>query len=489
MRQFSIARKAALLITLSLATQVSFGIALLVFGRRAVEAHGRELHSQQVLDRAHDARAALLEAQSGLRGLVASGVPAFRARCDAATREATGDLVVLRRLVADNPAQLGRVDAMSLAANRFLDFQQLNARLVEAGRRSEAAANIGSLTGDRMMGSFLAAMDGFLDSEGRLGDARHESVAAANRAAIVVVIVSLALSVGVAVLMTYSFSVGIKQRLNVLTENARRLADARPLLARLNDGDEIAMVDRSFHAMAQSLARAMDDLQHANREMEAFSYSVSHDLRAPLRAIDGFSRILEEEYTERLDAEGMRLLQVIRRNTVTMAQLIDDLLAFSRLSRQTIAPAEVDMKALAAEAFAEASRGAANRGIDFVLHDLPPAKGDTAMLRQVFANLLSNAVKFTAPRTNSRIEVGAEAGAAEPAYYVRDNGVGFDPRFVGKLFGVFQRLHASREFEGTGVGLAIVQRVIHRHGGRVWAESVVDGGATFHFTLGRKEEE
>ncbi len=240
----------------------------------------------------------------------------------------------------------------------------------------------------------------------------------------------------------------------------------------------------AFHRMAASFAAVMKDLQNAGREMEAFSYSVSHDLRAPLRAIDGFSRILEEEYGQKLDAEGKRILGVIRHNTVTMAELIDDLLAFSRLSRQPVDRTDVDMTALARHAYAEAARDAGSRNIEFDLHELPPASGDLAMLRQVFANLLSNAVKFTGPRAVARIEVGCTEEGDGCVYYVKDNGVGFDDRYAGKLFGVFQRLHLASEFDGTGVGLAIVQRVVQRHGGRVWAESVAGSGATFYFTLG-----
>ena len=487
--QLSIARKGALLIALPLVTQVTFGIALLAVGRKAIDAHAWELHSQKVLERAHDGRAALLEAQSALRGFVISGLPSFLTSCDEAARDASANFQALRQLVADNSSQLERLTKMSRLAKDFLDFQQLNARLVRTGRRSEAAANVASRTGDRLMQSFLAVLERFLDEEERLAKERHDSAASANQTAIVVVIAGLSLNVAVAAIMAQVFFSGIRQRLNVLTENARRLAMDQPLLDPLPKGDEIAAVDRTFHAMAATLARAIDDLQHANREMEAFSYSVSHDLRTPLRAIDGFSRILEEEYAGTVDAEGKRLLGVIRRNTVTMAQLIDDLLAFSRLSRQPIASMEVDMSALARQAFAEASRGAGDRNIEFLMHDLPRATGDAAMLRQVFANLLSNAVKFTAPRAAARIEVGSETAGGETAYYVKDNGVGFDARFADKLFGVFQRLHASHEFEGTGVGLAIVQRVVQRHGGRVWAESVVAIGSTFHFTLNRNEGE
>jgi signal transduction histidine kinase len=487
MPRLSIAQKGALLIALPLVTQVSFGLALLEVGRRAVEAHAWELHSQRVLERAHDGRSSLVEAQSALRGFVLSRVPSFRASCDEASREARANLSALRALVGDNPSQLARVSAMSQTATEFLDFQQLNARLVESGRQADAAANVSSRTGDRIMRSFLGAMDGFLGEEGRLALERHNRAAAANRLAIVVVVAGLVLNVAVAVAMAYGFSTGIRNRLNVLTENARRLAADEPLLAPLAAEDEIAVVDASFHTTARTLARTMDDLQRANREMEAFSYSVSHDLRSPLRAIDGFSRILEEEYVGSLDDEAKRLLGVIRRNTETMAQLIDDLLAFSRLSRQPIAPTKVDMNALARQAFADASRDAGDRRIEFTLHPLAPASGDAPMLRQAFANLLSNAVKFSAPRAVAHIEVGMETMGDETAYYVKDDGVGFDARFADKLFGVFQRLHASHEFEGTGVGLAIVQRVVQRHGGRVWAESTLGAGSTFHFTLGRNE--
>jgi two-component system sensor kinase len=418
-----------------------------------------------------------------------SGVPSFRVSCDAATREASANLAALRPLLADNRSQLGRLAEMSAAAKEFLGFQQLNARLLETGRRDDAVANVASRTGDRLMGTFLTSMDGFLAEEGRLALQRHDTAASANRTAMVVVIAGLTLNIAIAAGMARLFFSGIKQRLNVLAENARRLAADHPLLDPLPKSDEIAVVDRSFHAMALTLARAMEDLRHANQEMEAFSYSVSHDLRTPLRAIDGFSRILEEEYGDAVDAEGKRLLGVIRRNTVTMAQLIDDLLAFSRLSRQPLARTEVDMNALARQAFADASRGADGRDIELLLHDVPPVNGDAAMLRQVLVNLLSNAVKFTSPRARARIEVGSDTAGGDTAYFVKDNGVGFDVRFADKLFGVFQRLHTPDEFEGTGVGLAIVQRVVQRHGGRVWAESVIGDGSTFHFTLGRDEGE
>ena len=221
-------------------------------------------------------------------------------------------------------------------------------------------------------------------------------------------------------------------------------------------------------------------LEAANRELESFSYSVSHDLRAPLRAIDGYARMLDEDYAERLDAEGRRLIDVVRVNAKKMGQLIDDLLAFSRLGRQELVKRSIDMGALVKEVVHELEPGHAAH---IELGELPAAAADRALLKQAWLNLVGNALKYSAKRSHARIEVGARREPRENVYWVRDNGVGFDMRYAEKLFGVFQRLHSHDEFPGTGVGLAIVQRVINRHGGRVWAESRPGDGATFFFSL------
>jgi len=225
-------------------------------------------------------------------------------------------------------------------------------------------------------------------------------------------------------------------------------------------------------------------LEAANRELEAFSYSVSHDLRAPLRAVDGFSRMLFEDYASCLDSEGQRMVKVIRREAQRMGQLIDDLLAFSHVSRQQTDPVQIDMRAMAQDVFNELIAREPNRSLRFELESLPPAIGTRAMIRQVWTNLIGNAIKFTRKRVLGVIEIGSktdETGAS--IYFIKDNGAGFDMRYTEKLFGVFQRLHAQPEFEGTGVGLALVKRIVERHGGRVWAESAVDQGAQFFFTL------
>jgi len=223
----------------------------------------------------------------------------------------------------------------------------------------------------------------------------------------------------------------------------------------------------------------------ANKELEAFSYSISHDLRAPLRGIDSFVQMLHEDHAEQLDAEGKRMLNVVSSEAKRMGRLIDDLLAFSRLSRQQIASTSVDMSMLARAAFESMTLTTpiSTQMARFELKPLPPARGDIALLRQVFDNLIGNAIKYSGKRAAPVIEVGGWSGDSEATYYVKDNGVGFDERFSDKLFGVFQRLHSEEEFEGTGVGLAIVQRVIHRHGGKVRAQSKPGEGAAFYFTL------
>ena len=225
-------------------------------------------------------------------------------------------------------------------------------------------------------------------------------------------------------------------------------------------------------------------LRDAMRQLESFSYSVAHDLRAPLRAIHGYSGALLEDCGPQLDGQARGYLDCITSGAQRMGQLIDDLLSFSRLARQEMAPAVVNMGELARSVFEELQRAIPERRLECSIPPLPPARGDRAMIRQVLVNLLSNAIKFTNSTEIARLEVGgSENGAGQNTYYVKDNGAGFDMQYVGKLFGVFQRLHSSKEFEGTGVGLAIVQGVVQRHGGRVWAEGKVNEGATFHFTL------
>jgi PAS domain S-box-containing protein len=241
---------------------------------------------------------------------------------------------------------------------------------------------------------------------------------------------------------------------------------------------------RLYAEMEQRVTERTADLEAANKELEAFAYSVSHDLRAPLRAMDGFSRMLMDKHAPQLPDEARRYLGVVRKSSQEMGQLIEDLLTFSRLGRQPVERRAVSLSRLAREAFEDLHAEREGRRVELVVGDPPECKADPRFLKQVFVNLLSNALKFTRAREVARIEVGGRREGSEHACFVRDNGVGFDMRYVDKLFGVFQRLHRAEDYEGTGVGLAIVQRIVHRHGGRVWAEGKLDQGATVYFTLG-----
>ncbi len=241
-------------------------------------------------------------------------------------------------------------------------------------------------------------------------------------------------------------------------------------------------------ALEQSVATLTSALEAATRELDAFAFSVSHDLRAPLRAITGYTNILLEEYEPVLDTEGQRICGVISHEARRMGLLIDDLLSFSRLSRMEMCHSWIDMQEMVQSVFHELTQTEGHRRIDFQVEALAPAAGDPGMIRQVWVNLLSNALKFTSQRQRAVIQVGCTREGKEVVYFVQDNGAGFDMKYSDKLFGVFQRLHSEHEFEGTGVGLAIVQRVIHRHGGRVWGEGQVEQGAAFYFSLPGKEE-
>jgi PAS domain S-box-containing protein len=245
-------------------------------------------------------------------------------------------------------------------------------------------------------------------------------------------------------------------------------------------------ITESKHAELE-MREGKRQLEYAIKELESFSYSVAHDLRAPLRAIDGYARLILKKQGDKFDADTLDKFNVIRSSTHLMGQLIDDLLTFSRLGRKHISPMPLDMEVLVKEAWKEVQASDSERDIKLEEGNMPLGYGDMALIKQVLINLLGNAVKFTKYEDAAHIEVGGYTDGDEHIYYIRDNGVGFDMAYYDKLFGVFQRLHSTEQFEGTGVGLATVQRLIHRHGGRVWAEGKVDHGACFYFALNMKE--
>ncbi len=246
---------------------------------------------------------------------------------------------------------------------------------------------------------------------------------------------------------------------------------------------EAAETSRQLKEANRELVELNEKFKIANKELEAFSYSVSHDLRAPLRAIHGFSRILIQEYAGQLDEEARRLLNIMNDNVQKMGLLIDNLLEFSRLGRKDLRVGDVNMKSIVDAIADELQKANQDRNIHFLIESIEPAQGDQALLRQVWVNLLSNAVKYTKPVAQPVIQISSRQGPQEVIYEVIDNGVGFDMQYVGKLFGVFQRLHQDAEFEGIGVGLAIVHQIIRRHNGKVWAQGRINQGAKFSFSL------
>ncbi len=319
----------------------------------------------------------------------------------------------------------------------------------------------------------------------------------------IIAISVIALSLLLVYLLSRWLQRGISRPILQLAETAKSISGGRDYSVRATkvSNDEIGLLTDAFNLMLSRIdeqtqeittfnqqleERVLErtrELMAANKELEAFSYSVSHDLRAPLRSVHGYMTIFSEEYRERLDDEGKRLVSIILNNATRMGQLIDDLLSFSQLGRKDLRMSRVAMKALVDEVWKELSEMEAGRKINFVVRNIPPAIADSVTVKQVWTNLISNACKYTRNREEADIEIGSLFENKTVVYYIKDNGAGFEMKYYDKLFGVFQRLHSEQEFSGTGVGLAIVERIIAKHGGAIWAASKVNEGSTFFFTL------
>jgi signal transduction histidine kinase len=308
--------------------------------------------------------------------------------------------------------------------------------------------------------------------------------------------VLLVIGMGGAFLLSRS----ITKPLNALTDAASEIAGGDySHIVKTRRNDELGVLAGAFNAMVVKVRDSQSSLElkvqertaqlnAANKELETFSYSVSHDLRAPLRHINGFSQALEEEYADRLDEQGMHYLREVRSASQEMARLIDDILRLARVTRSEMHTETVNLTEKAKAVFAELQKADLSRTVAIDIEEGLMTRGDQRLLRILLSNLLGNAWKFTSKRKQPRIAFGGEQKDGETQYFVRDNGAGFDMSYVNKLFGAFKRLHRAGEFEGTGIGLATVQRIVHRHGGRVWAEGAVNEGATFYFTLQQRKE-
>ena len=330
-----------------------------------------------------------------------------------------------------------------------------------ARKRDEVIARIASAKGKQVV-RFRGAMRRFLLEEESHDAERRDAALRSENAGYAIIWCGFVLNVFVAVAACMVLTRSIVNRLEV-------------------GNDEIALL--RFHEMADNLNRTRRHLEESNRDLESFSYSVSHDLRAPLRAIDGYAQMIQEDYGAAFDANGRRFIATLRSEAARLGKCIDDLLTFSWLGRKPVMCMPFEMKGVAREDFAEVTASANGSKPQLFIEPLPCAVGDRSLIRQVLMNLISNAVKFSEKREQPRISVGGSPNGVENTYWVCDNGVGFDSRYAEKLFNMFQRLHHDDDFPGTGVGLAIVRRVVQRHGGRVWAESENGRGACFYFTL------
>ena len=397
------------------------------------------------------------DAQTATRGFAIAGKPEFLAEYEKARIKLPEKVSLLIALTADNPQQMRNATLLkSSAAHVMATFGHTVALRRDSHSAAAALAYVAAGTGEVALNQMRALVSQMQQGEEQLLEQRGQQERRSGRDT------KLLIASG-----TFASCLLFAGAFWLLSREVRQRRRA----------------DGALLAANQELQQYSGQLEVANKELESFTYSISHDLRIPLRAITGYAGMLTEDYGETLDAEGQRLLGVIRDNTRRMGALIDDLLAFSKLGRKVLSSTSIEMHLLVEDVVAELQGHDDTRPACMTLENIPPAWGDRAMLRQVWINLVSNALKYSSKTAAPAIRISGRREGDETVYSVVDNGVGFDMQYYNKLFGVFQRLHSADKFPGTGVGLAIVKRIVLRHGGRVWAEGSIDQGATFFFAL------
>jgi len=455
----------AILLTL-LALALGGGVALLDHQARLTQ------RSDQVLAHLARLRELLVDRETALRGYLLSGDRSFLGPLERADRKLDDTVGHLRTLLAENSDQLARLQIVETMAREWTQHAAHERTLFEAGEDYIRYFKAGE--GVHRVSNMLEVLDTLGQSEQARRRERAEHAALTGR-------------------LLFWLSLGCVGTLAMLLGYASRrqlLALARTHSAAVAAMAEREQAIRELNAsLEQRVAERTQALAAVNAELEAFTSSVSHDLRAPLRQLGGFTRLLDESAGSRLDASERRYVSMLRTTAAEAVQMVDDLLSFSRVSRAEIRTLPVDLNAVLASARDGLLHEQESREIEWVLHGLPTVRGDPTLLLLVLRNLLGNALKYTRTRQRSRIEVGTvNVPGAEDIVYVRDNGVGFDMKHAHKLFGVFQRLHRADEFEGSGIGLAHVRRIVQRHAGRVWGVGVPDQGATFYVALPRREQ-
>ena len=422
---------------------------------RQVEATRLVKHTYQVAVSLQRIRSAIQEADNNQRTYLVSGTDNNLAAYEASANSLPGLLDATATLIADNPAQGARLtvlrglitERLVLARTRIEQRQQLGAEALGPRYISPAAA--------QLMEAIRTGTDAMTGSENALLEKRLR----------------------------------LLERARVRGLSLQTAGGATSLALLLTVFAGLATQTLRTRRAEEEIRRTNAQLEDANKEMRSFSYSVAHDLRAPLRAINGFAQVLVEDCEAQLNDDGKRALSRITANAQTMGILIDDLLTLSKVSYQPLQSGKVEMTEIVRGAYQSLMEGQNGRVVECQIGDLPPAAGDPNLLRQVWMNLIANSLKFTRRCERAHIEIGGNvAGPDFATYFIRDNGAGFDMQYVDKLFGAFQRLHPPAEFEGTGIGLALVQRIVHRHGGAIWAEGKEGDGAMFAFTLPEWEE-
>ena len=458
--KFSLTTKVNAVLVLMIASLVAIGLFSHQVNRRGIEDARLVAHTQEVLRTEEKILSLLVTAESGWRGYLLSGEESFLDPYQTAIQTIEPTLQSLRQLTAGELSHQQRLDDLDVLVPLRLALGKKSIDFRRANQAESADLESLAVEGNVVMDRIRVLFQAMADEENKLLQRRLIAAQASSARASVTILGGTLMTA--LFFFTAAFFINHDLRLRMRAENE---------IHRLNTELEERVLQRTAQ------------LEAANSELEAFSYSVSHDLRAPLRSVNGYVSMLEEDCADQLDAEGNRLLGVISSEAKRMGRLIDDLLSFSRLGRQKVERMSIDMTRLVRGEFEYLTRAEPASAPRLELETLPAVSGDLAMLRQVFSNLLSNAIKFSRTRRNPLVQVGSSHSNGEITFHVKDNGVGFDERYRDKLFGVFQRLHSQSEFEGTGVGLALVQRIIHRHGGKVWAESKLNKGATFSFTL------
>lgn len=450
-KTFALGFRLALISALCIALVSLAGVGVLSY-RRAVQENEDEqwvAHTHQVLETLAAIRIDLIDSETGERGFVITGEEPYLQPYQSGSHRLERDIAELGTLTQDNPHQRTSIDQVRpLITARLAELQ----RGIDTRRQRGLDAGIESIrggSGKETMDAIRGVIDVMEMEERRLLAQRLEEVRfGSGRTKVLIVLGNV---VGLVFLCVAGLAVYREMHKRHKAEEELRQSNART--------------------------------EAANKELQAFSYSVSHDLRAPLRGIDGFSLALLEDCGDKLDADGKDYLLRIRNATARMAKLIDNLLELARMTRTEMLAEEVDLSALAEEVAAQCRAADPLRSAAFAIASGLTLRGDRILMRALLENLLGNAWKFTSKKTEARIEFGVHRKGGNSVFFVKDNGAGFDMRYADKLFGVFQRLHDMSEFPGTGVGLATVQRIINRHGGRVWAESKPEEGATFYFQI------